>query len=181
MKFASTLAPFFAMASTLASTHFQGISPSNSIGGASSYTCRSQDDWNRLAVDVRNNGFKTIRITGFDCDALELASNAAASNGLTIMAGIYVPGSMSDSIVNINNQVQDFKNAYFRWGSSLYVGLTIGNEVNDNSGAIMAKVYDVRGYLQSVGVWTPVSTVHTWVRVRDDPALCGADFVGANA
>ncbi|TFK60665.1 glycoside hydrolase, partial [Pluteus cervinus] len=22
---------------------------------------------------------------------------------------------------------------------------------------------------------------HTWVRVRDDPALCGADFVGANA
>lgn len=63
----------------------------------------------------------------------------------------------------------------------------------------MAKVYDVRGndfyiclidrkrsdfwkgYLGSVGVTTPVSTVHTWVEVRDNPTLCGADFVGANA
>ncbi|KAF9532710.1 glycoside hydrolase superfamily [Crepidotus variabilis] len=45
----------------------------------------------------------------------------------------------------------------------------------------MAKVYDVRGYLGSVGVTTPVSTVHTWVNIRANPALCGADFVGANA
>lgn len=45
----------------------------------------------------------------------------------------------------------------------------------------MAKVYDVRGYLGSVGVTTPVSTVHTWVDIRANPALCGADFVGANA
>ncbi|KAG5638104.1 hypothetical protein H0H81_001782 [Sphagnurus paluster] len=45
----------------------------------------------------------------------------------------------------------------------------------------MAKVYDVRGYLRSVGVSTPVSTVHTWVAIRDNPALCGADFAGANA
>lgn len=37
------------------------------------------------------------------------------------------------------------------------------------------------GYLGSVGVTTPVSTVHTWVNIRANPALCGADFVGANA
>ncbi|KAF8167133.1 hypothetical protein B0H34DRAFT_854142 [Crassisporium funariophilum] len=29
----------------------------------------------------------------------------------------------------------------------------------------MAKVYDVGGYLRSVGVNTPVSTVHTWVQL----------------
>ena len=94
-----------------------------------------------------------------------------------------------------------FRQAYATYGSGRYVGLTIGNETNDSSGNIMGKVYDVRGmrfqasissaylsspiippgYLRSVGVNTPVSTVHTWVRVRDDPALCGADFVGANA
>ena len=45
----------------------------------------------------------------------------------------------------------------------------------------MAKVYDVRGYLGSIGVTTPVSTVHTWVFIRDNPSMCGADFVGANA
>ncbi|KAF8896659.1 glycoside hydrolase superfamily [Infundibulicybe gibba] len=45
----------------------------------------------------------------------------------------------------------------------------------------MAKVFDVRGYLGSVGVTTPVSTVHVWVTIRDNPILCGADFVGANA
>jgi len=37
------------------------------------------------------------------------------------------------------------------------------------------------GYLGSVGVTTPVSTVHTWVNIRSNPTLCGADFVGANA
>lgn len=35
-------------------------------------------------------GFPTIRITGFDCDALERASVAAANHGLQVLAGIYV-------------------------------------------------------------------------------------------
>jgi exo-beta-1,3-glucanase (GH17 family) len=45
----------------------------------------------------------------------------------------------------------------------------------------MAKVYDVRGYLGSIGVNVKVSTVHTWVFIRDNPSMCGADFAGANA
>lgn len=35
-------------------------------------------------------------------------------------------------------------------------------------------------HIGSVGVTTPVRTVHTWVMIRDNPALSGADFVGAN-
>lgn len=27
----------------------------------------------------------------------------------------------------------------------------------------------------------PVSTVHIWINIVNDPSLCGADFVGANA
>jgi exo-beta-1,3-glucanase (GH17 family) len=37
------------------------------------------------------------------------------------------------------------------------------------------------GQLKSLGITTPVSTVHTWVMIRDNPILCAASFVGANA
>ena len=55
------------------------------------------------------------------------------------------------------------------------------NEVNDSADNIMAKVYDVRGYLGSVGVYTPVSTAHTWYFISQNPQMCGADFGAANA
>ncbi|KAG5644644.1 hypothetical protein DXG03_008026 [Asterophora parasitica] len=185
---------------TFAANNFYGIATANSIGGTGSYTCRSQAQWNTLAKDAKNSGFKSIRVTGFDCDALARASSAAAANGLKVLAGIYVSGSIAGAINQINNEVQLFRSAYGVYGAGRYEGLTIGNEVNDSAGNIMNKVYDVRGtyntrchrciadpqlmrtgYLKSVGVTTPVSTVHTWVAIRDNPALCGADFVGANA
>lgn len=62
-----------------------------------------------------------------------------------------------------------------------HIVIFLRNEVGDSAGNIMTKVYDVRGYLGSIGVTTPVSTVHTWVFIRDNPSMCGADFVGANA
>ncbi|KAF8071608.1 glycoside hydrolase superfamily [Lyophyllum atratum] len=166
---------------SLATNNFVGIGASNSIGGSSNYVCRTQAQWNTVANDAKNTGFKSIRITGFDCNALDLASSAAAAAGIQVMAGIYITGTVASSLTQINNDVQTFRNAYAKYGPGRYAGLTVGNEVNDSVGNIMAKVYDVRGYLGSVGVTTPVSTVHTWVAIRDSPALCGADFIGANA
>ncbi|KAH9474152.1 Cell surface mannoprotein MP65 [Psilocybe cubensis] len=166
-----------------------GLAVSNSPGGTTAYGCRSQAQWNKLVNDAKSQGFKIIRIIGFDCSALELASSAAATAGLQIMAGIFAQfGTIAASssqieyeLIFICNDVQRFRAAYTKYGAGRYVGLTIGNEVQDSVGNIMAKVYSVRGYLKSVGVQTPVSTVHTWVDIRNNPALCGADFVGANA
>ncbi|KAF9484304.1 glycoside hydrolase [Pholiota conissans] len=165
----------------LGTNHFAGLTVSNSIGGTSTYTCRTQAQWNQVASDAQAQGFGAIRIIGFDCNALDMASSAAASFGLKVMAGIYVSGTIADGMTGINNDVQTFRAAYAKYGAGRYIGLTVGNEVNDTPANIMAKVYDVRGYLGSVGVSTPVSTVHTWVTIRANPALCGADFVGANA
>jgi len=36
-------------------------------------------------------GFHSIRILGFDCDALERVSSAAFAQGLTVLAGILIP------------------------------------------------------------------------------------------
>ncbi|KIJ31874.1 glycoside hydrolase family 17 protein [Sphaerobolus stellatus SS14] len=166
----------------LGANNFAGIVASNSVGGSSSYKCRTQAQWNQLAKDSKAAGFKTIRIEGFECNALEMVSTAAAANNLQVLAGIYASkGTIDASLPQINNDVQTFRAAYKKFGAKRYVGLTIGNEVNDSVGKIMAKVYDVRGYLRSVGVTTPVSTAHIWVNIRDSPALCGADFVAANA
>ncbi|KAF9566988.1 glycoside hydrolase [Agrocybe pediades] len=164
----------------LATNNFYGIVAANSIGESANYKCRTQKDWNDLATTAINHGFRSIRVVGFDCDALTLASNAAKASGLTIMAGIYVHGTMADSKKQIDDEVEMFIKAYKKYGDAQYVGLTIGNEVEDTTNNIMQKVYSVRGYLRTMGVWTPVSTVHTWVRIVNDPELCGADFVGAN-
>lgn len=58
----------------------------------STYHRRGQ--WNDVAKYAKSNGFGSIRITGFDCDALERASSAAAANGVTVMAGIYITVSL---------------------------------------------------------------------------------------
>ncbi|KAF8886060.1 glycoside hydrolase superfamily [Gymnopilus junonius] len=139
--------------------------------------------WNQVANDVKEQGFTAIRIEGFDCKALDMASSAAAAAGLQVLAGIWVYGTIANSVVQINNDIQTFRAAYKKYGSARYLGLTIGNEVADSPNNIMIKVHDVRmtGYLGSVGVTTPVSTAHNWVTVRDNPALCGGDFAGANA
>ncbi|KAF8167589.1 glycoside hydrolase superfamily [Crassisporium funariophilum] len=164
-----------------AANNFYGIAGANSIGGSASYVCRTQAQWNKVATDAKTNGFKSIRLVGFDCDALHRASRAAVASGLKIMAGIYIPGSVASARTQVDTEVQVFVAAYRQFGAGVYDGLTIGNEVNDSAANIMAKVYSVRGYLRSLGISTPVSTVHTWVRIRDEPALCGADFVAANA
>ena len=69
-----------------------------------------------------------------------------------------------------------------KYGSNSIDGLTIGNEVADTPMNIMQKVWDVRGYLHNViGYKGPVSTVHNWVQVMNNPVLCDADRVTVNA
>lgn len=52
--------------------------------------------WNQVALDAKNYGFGAIRIEGFDCNALDLVSSAAAGQGPNVMAGIYVTLSESN-------------------------------------------------------------------------------------
>ncbi|KAG6855730.1 hypothetical protein H0H87_011582 [Tephrocybe sp. NHM501043] len=129
-----------------ATNNFAGIGASNSIGGKSTYTCRTGAEWNSLADTAKKNGFKSIRITGFDCNALDLASSAAAANGLTVLAGIYASeGTIAASRAKIDRDVESFRTAYAKYGAGRYVGLTVGNEVNDSPDNIMAEVRRVRG------------------------------------
>jgi exo-beta-1,3-glucanase (GH17 family) len=74
----------------LGSNHFSGFNAANSIGNNGAYTCRTQAQWNQVANDARGLGMRSIRILGFDCNALELASSAAAQAGIQLMAGIYI-------------------------------------------------------------------------------------------
>ena len=84
--------------------------------------------------------------------------------------------------MQINQDVGVFVNTVKKYGANNIDGLTIGNEVADTPKNIMQKVWDVRGYLNNViGYKGPVSTVHTWVEVMNNPILCDADRVTVNA
>ncbi|PPQ63248.1 hypothetical protein CVT24_005708 [Panaeolus cyanescens] len=169
----------------LARTNFQGVVAANSRSGTSSYTCRTQADWNTVANDLKNNGFKSLRILGFDCNALDLASSSAAAAGLTVLAGIYYDlisqGPVANNHARIDADVQTFISAVRKYGAGRYIGLTVGNEVADSPANIMNKVNQARSTIRSAGINTPVSTVHTWVDVRANSLFCQGDFVGANA
>ncbi|KAF9444750.1 glycoside hydrolase family 17 protein [Macrolepiota fuliginosa MF-IS2] len=176
MKFSTYFVSSLAfLTGTLAVNNFGGITASNSIGGVGTYTCRTQAQWNDLANSAKGSGFNSIRILGFDCDALNLASTAAASAGMQVLAGIFFDGSVAAA------NVQQFQSAVQQFGAGRYIGLTIGNENNDSPTNIMNKVGQVRNTLRAAGVNTPVTTVHTWVNIRDNPVFCNGDFVGANA
>ncbi|PFH47255.1 glycoside hydrolase family 17 protein [Amanita thiersii Skay4041] len=167
--------------SALAKTNFAGLNAANSVGNAGTYTCRTPQQWNTFANDAKKNGFGAIRILGFDCNALDLASAAAKSAGLKVMAGIYIDGTVASGSAQVDKDAGAFIDAYKKYGADRYLGLAVGNEVADSPANIMAKVNDVRNRMKSAGVKTPVSTVHVWVTIRDHPELCSADFVGANA
>ncbi|KAJ7019483.1 glycoside hydrolase superfamily [Mycena alexandri] len=179
-SFAASLLLLFPLA-VVGTNHFAGVNAANSIGNNGVYTCRTQAQWNQVANDAKGLGMVAIRIVGFDCNALDLASSAAAQAGISVLAGLYISGTVAQGINGINTDVQNFRAAVAKYGAARYVGLTVGNEVQDSAANIMAKVYDVRGYLQSIGINVPVSTVHTWNFIRDNPSMCGADFAAANA
>ncbi|XP_006457881.1 hypothetical protein AGABI2DRAFT_190276 [Agaricus bisporus var. bisporus H97] len=166
---------------TFAANNFVGLTASNAIGGRSPYTCRTQAQWNDLANTARNSGFKTIRILGFDCGALNMASSAAAAANLQVLAGIFFDGSVAGANGQIDNEVRSFQSAVQQFGASRYVGLTIGNENSDDPNNIINKVNQVRNTLRSAGINTPVSTVHSWFNIINARVLCNGDFVGANA
>jgi exo-beta-1,3-glucanase (GH17 family) len=48
------------------------------------------NQWNTLANDAKSQGFGAIRIEGFECNALDMVSSAAAAVGIQVMAGISV-------------------------------------------------------------------------------------------
>lgn len=86
----SLLLSLLHITSTLAANHFAGIGASNAMGNNPIYTCRTPEQWVAYAQDAKNAGFPAIRITGFDCSAIELAASAASGVGVGLLAGVYI-------------------------------------------------------------------------------------------
>jgi len=145
--------------------------------------CRDADHWDAIVSNAKNNGYQRFRIYGNDCGTtFDLATASARKFGLPVMIGIWVDGTIANSIPKINQDVGAFIDAVNKYGADSIDGLTVGNEVADTPMNIMQKVWDVRGYLHNViGYKGPISTVHSWVEVMNNPVLCDADRVTVNA
>lgn len=81
----------------------------------------------------------------------------------------------------IDQDVGTFLSMVTKYGADAIEGLAVGNEVADTLMNIMQKVWDVRGYLNAKGYTGPISTVHNWYTVLNNPILCNADRVTINA
>jgi len=183
MRFALSSAVLLTSAlvgSVSAKNWFVGFNAANEKSDGS---CRTASDWGSMLDTAKAQGFNSVRIYGAECNAFDLVGAAAAARGMTVLAGVYAgSGTIAASTTQMNNDVGLFVNAIAAHGHSTFSGITIGNEVNDSAQNIMNFVWNVRGYLHNViGYAGPVSTVHTWVFIRDNPVMCQGDFVGANA
>ncbi|KAG8934709.1 hypothetical protein FRC02_009411 [Tulasnella sp. 418] len=176
----SAVVATFAIQTVSAANRFTGIVAANS---KSSGACRTASDWNAVLDSAKAQGFTRLRILGNDCNAFDLATGSAKARGIKVLAGVYAnSGTMAASNAQIDNDVGAFVNAVRKYGADAFDGITIGNEVNDSAINIMNKVWSVRGYLRDViGYYGPVSSVHTWVYIRDNPVMCQGDRVTANA
>ncbi|KAF9650606.1 glycoside hydrolase [Thelephora ganbajun] len=175
------LAALFLLAhSALAANNFYGIVISSFNAGGH---CRSAAEWDSVVANAKNNGYRRFRIYGNDCGTtFDFATAAAKKHGLPVLIGIWVDGTIANSASRTDQEVSAFVNAVKKYGTGCINGLTIGNEVADTPSNIMQKVWDVRGYLNNViGYKGPVSTVHTWINVVNNPVLCDADRVTVNA
>jgi exo-beta-1,3-glucanase (GH17 family) len=145
--------------------------------------CRNTAEWDSVVSNAKHNGYKRFRIYGNDCGTtFDLATASAKKYGLPVLIGIWVGGTIANSVAQINQDVGAFINTVNKYGANNVDGLTVGNEVADTPINIMQKVWDVRGYLHNViGYKGPISTVHTWVEVMNNPVLCDADRVTVNA
>ncbi|KAG8988133.1 hypothetical protein FRB93_004288 [Tulasnella sp. JGI-2019a] len=167
------------MASVSAKNWFAGFNASNEKSDGS---CRTAADWGTMLDTAKAQGFTTVRVYGAECSSFDLVGAAAKARGMFVMAGVYAnEGTIAASQSQLDNDVGLFVNAINKYGHATFVGLTVGNEVNDSAQNIMNEVYNVRGYLNSLGYYGLVSTVHTWVFIRANPVMCNGDFVGANA
>ncbi|KAG8988130.1 hypothetical protein FRB94_001831 [Tulasnella sp. JGI-2019a] len=167
------------IASTSAKNWFAGFAASNE---KSDGTCRTAADWGTMLDTAKAQGFTTVRLYGAECNAFALAGAAALARGMYVMAGVYAnEGTIAASQTQLNNDVATFVSAINTIGHATFVGLIVGNEVADTATNIMNEVYNVRGYLNSLGYYGKVTTAHTWVFIQENPSMCGADFVAANA
>ncbi|KAH6895041.1 glycoside hydrolase superfamily [Coprinopsis sp. MPI-PUGE-AT-0042] len=183
----------FSLLALLSLVHVASVSAANNFAGITVSNIQSTDPTCR--TQQQQGIMVQFRILAFDCDALDRAATAAASAGLTVLAGIWfqvksplanglsctytptlIQGSVANAAASIRNDVEAFRNAAGKFGPGRFRGLTIGNENFDNPSAIMDKVNEMRNYLRSAGINTPVSTVHDWVQIRANPVLCNGDF-----
>ncbi|KAF9792566.1 glycoside hydrolase superfamily [Thelephora terrestris] len=180
MHLQSLAALFLLAQSALASNNFYGIGVSSF---SSNGQCRSAAQWDSIVSNAKNNGYKRFRIYGNDCGTtFDHATASAKKYGLPVLIGIWVDGTIANSASRIDQEVGAFVSTVKKYGAGIVDGLTIGNEVADTPTNIMKKVWDVRGYINKVaGYKGPISTVHTWVEVMNNPVLCDADRVTVNA
>ncbi|CCU76102.1 unnamed protein product [Blumeria hordei] len=142
--------------------------------------CKSAETVKDDISKIRSVGFKSIRIYGTDCSGLENVGNAAKSNGLKMILGIFINDS---GVSGAADQVKDI----LKWGQwDLVDMIVIGNEALFNK---HTSPQELAGFIRSTkstfraagykGPCTTAEPLNIWE--SNFKTLCDAiDVVGCN-
>ncbi|KJZ76189.1 hypothetical protein HIM_04271 [Hirsutella minnesotensis 3608] len=144
---------------------------------SANHACKSRDE---IRNDFGQFGprYGTVRIYGTDCDQVRSVCDAAKSNGMRVMLGVWNPNDVVNEINRIVTGVGG------DWG--LVHTVSVGNELVNNHQAtpseIVRAVSEARAILRRAGYTGPVVTVDTFKAYLAHPELArGSDYCAINA
>jgi len=149
------------------------------------HTCKVASEVNSDMAEIAANGYKLVRIYGTDCGQIPLIMNAAKTNDMKVFAGIWDPSAASTEAQLLIDGVEATGSEWDR-----ITAVSVGNELINAGGSsaigpIVSGISTARSLLESAGYSGPVTTVDTWVALKEwapqSSELCDAmDFIGAN-
>lgn len=120
--------------------------------------CREASHWTNALRAANNAGFHEIRLFGTsDCGQLDKAIQAALPLGIKIQVGVWLGASYDaekKALIDALNKYSDHK-----WLHSVSVGSEELHRHEIDSPTLAAKITDVKGMLNGMGVQTMVGHV----------------------
>ncbi|EMC93993.1 glycoside hydrolase family 17 protein [Baudoinia panamericana UAMH 10762] len=179
MKF-SSFATLAAAALPLASAYWKGVNVgANNPDGS----CKSQDDWERAFNDLQSvpQYFTSVRLYATsDCGTLANAVPAALNTGTQILVGVW-----TEDAGHYAAEKQALIDAINAHGSDWILAISVGSEDlyrgDTDAGTLAQQIYDVRGMVNAMGVYTEVGHVDTWTAWVDNAntdVIVASDFIG---
>ncbi|KAK6505338.1 hypothetical protein TWF481_007243 [Arthrobotrys musiformis] len=146
-------------------------------------SCKTRDQIFTDIEEVKNKGFRSIRVYAPDCDALEHITDACDKYGLKIVMGVFIrkTGDVYD-YQDVKTQVEKLV-AWKRWDITELI--VIGNESVwggiISSSDLVSLIGECKGIFKAAGYPGKVTTSEVVSSLEANPGLCGViDVVAVN-
>ena len=142
------------------------------------HSCKTKDQVDADVDELKNYGYKMVRIYGTDCDQVPNIMGAAKRNGMQAFLGVWdVDNAAAETQLIIDGVNNDWDMVHT---------VSVGNEVLNRGGSLSSVINGIntaKSMLVDAGYSGPVTTVEVYSRIMmaENKGLCDVvDYIAAN-